>query len=58
MEKHPKQLSSLEFKFGVAQVLLEQGYTIRATAEIMDVELSVMTRWVRQINNKRSRLDS
>lgn len=45
--------SSAEFKCESAQLVLDQNYTIAAAASAMDVGLSTMTQWVKQLRDER-----
>lgn len=42
-----------EFKRESAQLVLDQNYTVAAAASAMDVGLSTMTRWVKQLRDER-----
>ena len=48
-----KRNFSAEFKRESAQRVLEQNYTVAAAASAMDVGLSTMTRWVKQLRDER-----
>lgn len=44
---------STEFKRESAQLVLDQNYTVADAASAMDVSLSTMTRWVKQLRDER-----
>lgn len=44
---------SPEFKRESAQLVLDQNYTVADAASAMDVGLSTMTRWVKQLRDER-----
>ncbi|SEK50197.1 Transposase and inactivated derivatives [Kosakonia sacchari] len=44
---------STEFKRETAQLVLDQNYTVAVAASAMDVGLSTMTRWVKQLRDER-----
>lgn len=44
---------SAEFKRESAQLVLDQSYTVAAAASAMDIGLSTMTRWVKQLRDER-----
>lgn len=48
-----KRNFSAEFKRESAQLVLDQNYTVAAAARAMDVGLSTMTRWVKQLRDER-----
>ncbi|WP_235835356.1 transposase, partial [Escherichia coli] len=45
-----KRNFSAEFKHESAQLVVDQKYTVADAAKAMDVGLSTMTRWVKQLN--------
>ena len=45
-----KRNFSAEFKRESAQLVVDQKYTVADAAKAMDVGLSTMTRWVKQLN--------
>ena len=47
-----KRNFSAEFKRESAQLVLDQNYTVAAAASAMDVGLSTMTRWVKQLRDE------
>ena len=48
-----KRNFSAEFKRESAQRVLDQNYTVAAAASAMDVGLSTMARWVKQLRDER-----
>ncbi|WP_455846449.1 transposase, partial [Pantoea agglomerans] len=44
---------SAEFKRESAQLVLDQNYTVAEAAKAMDIGLSTMTRWVKQLRDER-----
>lgn len=48
-----KRNFSAEFKRESAQLVLDQNYTVAVVASAMDVGLSTMTRWVKQLRDER-----
>lgn len=48
-----KRNFSPEFKRKSAQLVLDQNYTVAAAASSMDVGLSTITRWVKQLRDER-----
>ena len=48
-----KRNFSAEFKRESAQLVLDQNYTVAAAASAMDVGLSTMTRWIKQLRDER-----
>ena len=44
---------SPEFKRESAQLVVDQNYTVSDAAKAMDVGLSTMTKWVRQLREER-----
>ena len=42
-----------EFKLEVAQLVVDQNYSIREAASSMNVSKSTMDKWVRQLKNER-----
>jgi transposase len=43
-----------EFRLEVAQLVLDQGYSIREAASAMSVGKSTVDKWVRQLKNERN----
>lgn len=48
-----KRNYSAESKRESAQLVLDQNYAVAAAARAMDVRLSTMTRWVKQLRDER-----
>lgn len=48
-----KRNFSAEFKRESAQLVVDQNYTVADAAKAMDVGLSTMTRWVKQLRDER-----
>ncbi|WP_252400088.1 transposase, partial [Escherichia coli] len=48
-----KRNFSAEFKRESAQLIVDQKYTVADAAKAMDVGLSTMTRWVKQLRDER-----
>ncbi len=48
-----KRNFSAEFKRESAQLVVDQNYTVTDAASAMDVGLSTMTRWVKQLRDER-----
>ncbi len=48
-----KRNFSAEFKRESAQLVVDQKYTVADAAKAMDVGLSTMTRWVKQLRDER-----
>ena len=48
-----KRNFSAEFKRESAQLVLDQNYTVATAASAMDVGLSTMKRWVKQLRDER-----
>jgi len=51
-QKRPK--FSPEFRLESAQLVVDQGYSVREAAQAMDVGKSTMDKWVRQLRNERN----
>ncbi len=47
-----KRNFSAEFKRESAQLVVDQNYTVADAASAMDVGLSTMTRWVKQLRDE------
>lgn len=47
-----KRNFSAEFKRESAQLVVDQNYTVADAAKAMDVGLSTMTRWVKQLRDE------
>nr|CDS56012.1 transposase ORF A, IS911, IS3 family [Serratia symbiotica] len=48
-----KRNFSAELKRETAQLVVDQSYTVAEAAKAMDIGLSTMTRWVRQLRDER-----
>ena len=48
-----KRNFSAEFKRESAQLVVDQNYTVADAAKAMDIGLSTMTRWVKQLRDER-----
>ncbi|EKQ2262294.1 transposase, partial [Salmonella enterica] len=48
-----KRNFSAELKRESAQLVVDQNYTVADAAKAMDVDLSTMTRWVKQLRDER-----
>ncbi len=51
-----KRNFSAEFKRESAQLVVDQNYTVADAAKAMNVGLSTMTRWVKQLRDERLRI--
>jgi len=51
--KKNRQRFSPEFKLEAAQLVADQGYSVREAAEAMSVGKSTMDKWVRQLKKER-----
>lgn len=49
MSKGARKTFSREFRHEAAQLVVKQGYTLRAAAESMRVGLSTMDKWFKQL---------
>jgi transposase len=47
-----------EFRLEAAQLVVDQGYTVKAAAAAMGVGKSTMDKWVRQLKNERNGVTS
>ncbi len=54
MTKRSRPNFSPEFRLEVAQLVVDQGYTVRAASEAMNVSKSSVEGWVRQLRLERS----
>lgn len=52
MKKDTHRRFSDEFKLEAAQLVVNQGYSVREAAEAMNVGNSTMDKWVRQLRNE------
>jgi transposase len=53
MSKKTRPTFTPEFRLEVAQLVLDQGYSIREAAEAMKVGKSTVDKWVRQLTQER-----
>ena len=53
MTKRIRRTFSPEFKLEAAQLVLDQGYTVRRACEAMGVGKSTMEYWIRQLREER-----
>lgn len=53
MKRRPKRNFSPEFRLEAAQLVVDQNYKIREAAEAMNVGISTMDKWVRQLRMER-----
>ena len=58
MAKRPNKNFTPEFRLESAQLVLEQGYSIREAAQAMGVGKSTMDKWVRQLRGERQGISS
>ncbi len=54
MTKRTRRLFSAEFKLEVAQLVLDQNYSVVEAAQAMSVGKSTMDKWVRQLRDERN----
>ncbi len=54
MTKRTRPTFSPEFKLESAQLVIDQGYSVREAAEAMNVGKSTMDKWVRQLREERA----
>lgn len=54
MTKQTRRTFSPEFRLESAQLVVDQGYTVREACEAMNVSKSAMDKWVRQLKLERS----
>jgi len=47
-----------DFRLEAAQLVVDQGYSVREAAEAMSVSKSAMDKWVRQLKNERNGITS
>ncbi len=52
MTSRARRTFTQDFKLEAAQLVVEQGYSIRQAAEAMNVGKSTMDKWVRQLKNE------
>ena len=53
MSQKTKRTFSAEFKLEVARLVVDEKYSVQEAAKAMNVGLSTMDRWVRQLKNER-----
>ena len=53
MTKRKRPTFSTEFKLEAAQLVVDQGYTVSAAAQSMNVSASAMASWVKQLKKER-----
>lgn len=58
MARTGKRNFTPEFRLEAAQLVVDQGYSVREAAEAMDVGKSTMDKWVRQLRNERQGMTS
>lgn len=58
MTKPNRPNFSPEFRLEAAQLVLQQGYSVREAAEAMGVGKSTMDKWVRQLRSERQGVPS
>ncbi|GAB1623215.1 hypothetical protein AAOGI_32650 [Agarivorans albus] len=54
MTKRTRPTFSPEFKLESAQLVINQGYSVREAAEAMNVGKSTLDKWVRQLREERA----
>lgn len=54
MTRKSRPTFSPEFRLESAQLVVDQGYSVREAAEAMNVAKSTMDKWVRQLREERS----
>ena len=54
MTKQTRPTYSAEFKLEAAQLVVDDGYSVREAAEAMNVSKSAMDKWVRQLKKERN----
>jgi transposase len=52
--KRSRRTFSAEFKLECAQLLVDQGYTVKEAAQAMSVGVPALTNWVSQLKKERS----
>ena len=53
MSQKTKRTFSAEFKLEAAKLVVDEKYSVQEAAKAMNVGLSTMDRWVRQLKNER-----
>ncbi len=54
MTKGTRRTFTPEFRLESAQLVVDQGYSIREAASAMNVSKSALDKWVRQLKNERN----
>ena len=54
MTKGTRRTFTPEFRLESAQLVVDQGYSVRDAANAMNVSKSAMDKWVRQLKNERN----
>ena len=54
MTKRTRRTFSAEFRLETAQLVVDQGYSVREAAEAMNVGKSTVDKWVHQLKAERS----
>lgn len=54
MTKQTRRTFTSDFKLEVAQLVIDQGYSVREASTAMDIGKSAVDRWVRQLKNERN----
>jgi transposase len=54
MSKQQRRTFSPEFRLEAAQLVVDQGYTVREAASAMGVDHSTMDRWIAQLRQERN----
>jgi len=54
MKVNKRPTYTAEFKLEAAQLVVDQGYTVREASEAMNVSKSAMDKWVRQLKSERN----
>lgn len=54
MKKRPSHYFSPEYRLEAAQLVVDQNYTVREAATAMNVGLSTMDKWARQLRQERN----
>ena len=56
MKTSKRRTFSAEFKLEAASLVTEQGYSVKEASEVMNVGLSTMGKWVRQLKDEQKGL--
>ena len=54
MSKRTRPSFTAEFRLEAAQLVVDNGYTVKAAAEAMGIGKSTMDKWVRQLREERN----